>query len=162
MEETRKEIVFPAGPDSLYPTLRKRLLLMVEGITDTIANLANVSALLKMTLWDTNWVGFYFRRGDKLILGPFQGDPACVEIPLGKGVCGTAAATKQCIRVEDVHRFRGHIACDPLSRSEIVLPLFKDGEVVAVLDIDSPRTGRFTLADEEGLKSLLPILEELL
>lgn len=146
----------------LYALLKVKLQARVEGIEDRIANLANASALLNEALDRINWVGFYIRRGDKLILGPFQGKPACVEIPWGKGVCGTAAATGETQRVADVHAFPGHIACDCQSRSEIVIPLFVRGEVAAVLDIDSPITDRFSAEDQEGLQALRPILEAVL
>lgn len=155
-------MIYPTDPKSLYPLLRLQLQAMTEDVTDTIANLANASALMNLALRDINWVGFYLRRGEKLILGPFQGKPACVEIHFGRGVCGTAAETGLCQRVEDVHAFPGHIACDSASRSEIVLPLRKGGQVVAVLDIDSPSLARFTPEDETGLKTLIPILEAIL
>jgi GAF domain-containing protein len=122
---------------------------------DPIANAANLSALLYQEVEQVNWVGFYLRRGDALVLGPFQGLPACVNIPLGSGVCGTAAATGEVQRVADVHAFEGHIACDANSESEIVLPLISHGAVIGVLDIDSPVQGRFTEADEAGLKAIV-------
>lgn len=118
---------------------------------DRVANAANLSALLYHSLEDVNWVGFYFLHDDHLLVGPFQGKPACVEIPLGKGVCGTAAATLAVQRVADVHAFEGHIACDAASRSEIVLPLVLDGKLLGVLDIDSPEPNRFSEADEQLL-----------
>ena len=124
-----------------------------------IANLANVSALLYQTLPDINWAGFYLAENDKLILGPFQGNPACIEIPFGKGVCGTAAEKDETQLVSDVHQFPGHIACDSASRSEIVIPLHKDGAVFGVLDIDSPSLSRFSDTDKEGLEKLAKILE---
>lgn len=151
---------YPA--EALYPMVQKQLAAMTEGVTDTVSNLANAAALLNLALKNINWVGFYLRKGGSLILGPFQGKPACVQIPWGKGVCGTAAESGQVQRVEDVHAFPGHIACDCDSHSEIVLPLYKDGVVAAVLDIDSPLPGRFTPEDEEGLSLLVPILEGLL
>ena len=147
---------------ALYEFLKIKLRAKTEGLPYPIANLANASALLWQALERINWVGFYLRQGDRLILGPFQGKPACVEIPWGKGVCGTAAQSGQTQRVEDVHAFPGHIACDSQSRSEIVIPLFQNGEVVAVLDIDSPEPGRFTKADQEGLEALIPLLESIL
>ena len=153
---------FPRAPAALYPLLARQLRALTDGIPHLIANLANASALLGDALADINWVGFYLRRGEKLILGPFQGKPACVEIHWGRGVCGTAAETGLCQRVEDVHAFPGHIACDSASRSEIVLPLRKDGQVVGVLDIDSPSIARFTPEDEAGLMTLIPILEAIL
>lgn len=160
MEHT--EYTFPREPGVLYPLLREQLVAVTEGIGDKTANFANAAALLNLALRDINWVGFYFAREGRLVLGPFQGKPACVFIPWGRGVCGTAAASGQTQRVEDVHTFPGHIACDSASRSEIVLPLRKEGEVVAVLDIDSPNPGRFTPADQEGLELLVPVLEALL
>ncbi len=153
---------YPADPAALYPMLLEQLSAMTEGIEDTIANLANAAALFNLALRDINWVGFYLRKNGELILGPFQGKPACVQIPWGKGVCGTAAETGLVQRVEDVHAFPGHIACDSQSRSEIVLPLRKNGQVVGVLDIDSPCLGRFTPEDAAGLSLLVPVLERLL
>ena len=124
---------------------------LLDGERDRIANAANLSALLYHALEDVNWVGFYFIRRDELVVGPFQGKPACVRIPLGRGVCGKAAASGEIIRVDDVNAFDDHIACDVDSRSEIVLPLEKSGEIIGVLDIDSPRTGRFGEQDEAVL-----------
>ena len=121
--------------------------------------LANTSALLMNALPDLNWAGFYLMNRDSLVLGPFQGNPACVTIPWGKGVCGTAAAKDETQLVPDVHQFPGHIACDSASRSEIVVPLHRGGEVVGVLDIDSPVPGRFTPADREGLEALAALME---
>ena len=124
-----------------------------------IANLANISALLFHSLKDINWAGFYLASDKKLVLGPFQGNTACIEIPFGKGVCGTAAETNETQLVPDVHLFPGHIACDSASRSEIVVPLHKDGEVVGVLDIDSPLPDRFSEDDRLGLEELILVLE---
>lgn len=121
---------------------------------DPVANAANLSALLYQELAVVNWAGFYFLQGQLLVLGPFQGAPACVEIPLGAGVCGTAAESREVQRVADVHAFEGHIACDANSESEIVLPLVKDGQVLGVLDIDSPQLNRFSSADEAGLREI--------
>jgi GAF domain-containing protein len=121
---------------------------------DPTANAANLSALLYQELEQVNWAGFYFLRGDQLVLGPFQGRPACVQIPVGSGVCGTAAATRQVQRVADVHAFDGHIACDANSESEIVLPLLAGKVLVGVLDIDSPVSDRFSAADEAGLRAI--------
>ncbi|WNS81719.1 GAF domain-containing protein [Domibacillus sp. DTU_2020_1001157_1_SI_ALB_TIR_016] len=136
-----------------YSLVNKQLEALLTGETNTIANLANASALLGQFLPRINWVGFYVLDETKngLVLGPFQGLPACVRIPFGKGVCGTAAAEGKTLRIEDVHAFPGHIACDAASRSEIVVPLIKDGELLGVLDIDSPETNRFDQEDEEGL-----------
>ena len=145
-----------------YRLLRQQLLALTEGVPHRIANLSNASALLWQSLPRINWAGFYLLEGDRLILGPFQGKPACIEIPLEKGVCGAAAARDCTQRVEDVHAFPGHIACDSASRSEIVIPLHRSGAVAAVLDIDSPFPGRFTPEDQAGLEDLVPILEAVL
>lgn len=139
--------------------LLKKLEGLLASTDNTISNLANASALLWLELADINWAGFYLRHGEELLLGPFQGKPACTRISLGKGVCGTAAAQDRILRVDDVHTFAGHIACDSASASEIVLPLHKDGRVVAVLDIDSPLPSRFTQADEQLLADFARILE---
>ena len=142
-----------------YPALLAQAESLIAGVPHTIANLANVSALIYTALDDLNWAGFYLAEGDKLILGPFQGKPACIEIPWGRGVCGTAAAEDRTQLVPDVHLFPGHIACDCASRSEIVVPLHAKGELVGVLDIDSPREGRFTETDREGLEQLAALIE---
>lgn len=133
---------------------------LLSGQRDRVANAANLSALLYMGLPDVNWVGFYFLKGGELVLGPFQGKPACVTIPLGRGVCGTAAASRQTQRVAEVHAFEGHIACDVASRAEIVVPLVANGEVVGVLDIDSPSPDRFSAADQELLERIAAIYLE--
>ena len=130
---------------------------LLSGERDRIANAANLSALLFQALTKVNWVGFYFAHGEELIVGPFQGKPACVRIPFGRGVCGKAAASAKTIRVEDVHEFKDHIVCDLDSRSEIVVPLSKSGEVIGVLDIDSPVAGRFSAADERLLEEIAEI-----
>ncbi len=127
---------------------------LLGGQRDLVANAANLSALLYHGMPELNWVGFYFLKGDVLIVGPFQGKPACVEIPLGRGVCGTAAASRRVQRVVDVHQFEGHIACDADSRSEIVIPLERDGQLLGVLDVDSPRPGRFGDAEERLLRRM--------
>lgn len=133
-----------------------RLVQQAEGLlsvsSDQISNAANLSALLYQELPDVSWVGFYFLNDEKLMLGPFQGKPACVSIDLGKGVCGTAASTGETLRIADVEAFDGHIACDPKARSEIVVPLFRNGELLGVLDIDSTSLDRFSVNDEEGVK----------
>ena len=145
-----------------YSLISKEIEALTSDVSDLIANLSNVSALLNMELTDINWVGFYLLKDDKLILGPFQGKPACVTIPVGKGVCGTAVSTDSLQLVKDVHEFPGHIACDSTSNSEIVLPLHdKSSKVVAVLDIDSPTLGRFSEADGEGILLLQPVLEDI-
>ncbi len=143
-----------------YKSLNAQLAALVEGVGHPIANLANAAALLWQSLEQINWCGVYILEGALLVLGPFQGKPACIEIPLGKGVCGTAAKLDQTQLVPDVHRFPGHIACDSASRSEIVIPLRKDGRVIGVLDIDSPITDRFSEADREGLEAFARILEQ--
>ncbi|NNE06024.1 MAG: GAF domain-containing protein [Xanthomonadales bacterium] len=132
---------------------------LLSGQRHRIANAANLSALIYQELPDVNWAGFYFVEDDRLVLGPFQGKPACVEIPIGQGVCGTAAKLNQVQRVADVHQFDGHIVCDSDSESELVVPLVKGGFVIGVLDIDSPTAGRFSEADEHALTQLAKIYE---
>lgn len=144
---------------AFYQELTQQLRALIDGVPHKIANLANASALLYHALEQVNWAGFYLLEGETLVLGPFQGKPACIEIPVGRGVCGTAVARREIVRVEDVHQFPGHIACDSASHSEIVLPLFAGGTVVGVLDIDSPVTHRFTEADEAGLKDFVRVVE---
>lgn len=122
---------------------------------DSVANMANVSALLWQFLPDLNWAGFYRLVGDELVLGPFQGKPACIRIPVGRGVCGAAAATGETQLVEDVHAFPGHIACDAASASEIVVPIVQDGRLIGVLDLDSPKPARFDSDDAAGLEALI-------
>ena len=143
-----------------YPALIAQAESLIGGVPHFVANLANVSALIYTTLDALNWAGFYLAEGEKLVLGPFQGRPACIEIPWGRGVCGTAAAKDETQLVPDVHLFPGHIACDCASRSEIVVPLHAQGKVVGVLDIDSPVVGRFTEDDREGLEALCALLEK--
>ena len=143
-----------------YAALNSQLAALTEGVTHPIANLANAAALLWHGLPELNWAGFYLREGEKLVLGPFQGKTACIEIPLGRGVCGTAAAEDRSLVVADVHAFRGHIACDSASNSEIVIPLHRNGAVVGVLDLDSPLKNRFTEADRLGLEAFAAILEQ--
>ncbi len=143
-----------------YDTLNAQLASLVEGVPHPLANLSNAAALLWNTLGGINWAGFYLLEGGKLVLGPFMGKPACIEIPLQKGVCGAAARTNETELVPDVHAFPGHIACDSASRSEIVIPLRKEGHVFGVLDIDSPLLHRFTEADKEGLEAFARILEK--
>ncbi len=155
-------ISYPTEKPAFYRLLRQQLQALTEGVPYPMANLANASALLGDALQNINWVGFYLMEEGKLVLGPFQGKPACVEIALGRGVCGTAAAQDVIQLVPDVHAFPGHIACDSASRSEIVVPLHKNSVVAAVLDIDSPLLGRFDEADRDGLASLVPLLEALL
>ena len=141
-----------------YAMLGKQLDALLEGETNTIANLSNASALLNQFLERINWVGFYLMEDGELVLGPFQGLPACVRIKVGRGVCGTAVSEKKTMLVEDVHAFPGHIACDAASQSEIVVPLIKDGTVIGVLDIDSPELNRFTTDDQAGLEHFAEVL----
>lgn len=145
-----------------YDALEKSLEALIRDIPFETANLANASALLWQSLPDINWAGFYQLRGDKLVLGPFQGKPACIVIPMGRGVCGTAAAEEKTVRVEDVHAFPGHIACDCASNSEIVIPLYRDGALWGVLDIDSPRFSRFSPEDQQGLERFAAVLSRAL
>ena len=130
---------------------------LTAGEPDAIANMANLSALLMDSLPDLNWAGFYRNVGGELVLGPFQGKAACIRIPFGKGVCGAAAATLEVQRVDDVHAFPGHIACDAASRSEVVVPIVAEGRVRGVLDLDSPRPGRFDAEDARGLEALVAV-----
>ncbi len=139
-------------PEEKYQMVTRQLKALIEDEPNRIANLSNASALLAQFLENINWVGFYLKDDSELVLGPFQGLPACVRIPMGKGVCGTAAAKKQSLRVEDVNAFPGHIACDAASQSEIVVPIVKDNELVAVLDIDSPVKNRFNEIDQHYLE----------
>lgn len=143
-----------------YQSLVKQTESLIGGESNIIANMANISALLFTSLEDVNWAGFYFMDSpSELVLGPFQGNPACIRIPVGKGVCGTAAATEQTQLISDVHAFDGHIACDAASNSEIVVPIMKNGSVFAVLDIDSPSIGRFDTDDQAGLEALVKCFE---
>ena len=147
-----------ADKPALYKDLAAALEALVAGEPDPVANMANAAALIWETLPDLNWAGFYRNIGGELVLGPFQGRPACIRIPFGKGVCGTAAATLQVQRVDDVHAFPGHIACDSTSESELVMPIVRDGALLAVLDLDSPNKARFTDEDEAGCVFLCEIL----
>ena len=143
-----------------YQSLVKQTESLIAGESNVIANMANVSALLFTSLEDVNWAGFYFMDSpSELVLGPFQGNPACIRSPVGNGVCGTAAATLETQLIEDVHAFDGHIACDAASNSEIVVPIMKNDKIVAVLDIDSPTIGRFDTDDQAGLEALVKCLE---
>jgi len=145
---------------TLYRDLASALEGLVAGEPDGIANMANAAALIFESLPDVNWVGFYRNIGGELVLGPFQGRPACIRIKFGEGVCGAAAATRQVQRVDDVNAFPGHIACDSASNSEIVVPLIRDGELLGVLDIDSPNRARFNAEDEAGVVRLGEILSK--
>jgi GAF domain-containing protein len=151
-----------ADTATMYRDLASALEGLVAGEADSIANMANASALIFETLPDVNWVGFYRNVGGELVVGPFQGRPACIRIPFGSGVCGVAAETRQVQRVEDVHAFPGHIACDSASNSEIVVPLIRDGKLLGVLDIDSPEKARFAAEDEAGCIRLAEILSGVL
>nr|8DGD_A Chain A, GAF domain-containing protein [Klebsiella pneumoniae subsp. pneumoniae HS11286]8DGD_B Chain B, GAF domain-containing protein [Klebsiella pneumoniae subsp. pneumoniae HS11286] len=145
-----------------YADLNRDFQALMAGETSFLAMIANTSALLFERLSEVNWAGFYLLEGDTLVLGPFQGKLACVRIPVGRGVCGAAVAQAQVQRVEDVHAFDGHIACDAASNSEIVFPLRVNGQIIGVLDIDSPAYGRFTAEDEQGLRTLVEHLEKLI
>jgi GAF domain-containing protein len=146
--------------DQLYKFMSIKLLGLIGEEKDWLANLSNASALLWLLLKDINWVGFYLVKEDELVLGPFQGKPACIRIQKGKGVCGTAWETDEVQLVPDVHDFPGHIACDSASASEIVLPIHSGGRVVAVLDIDSPLINRFDAEDQQGLLRIREQLEK--
>ena len=143
-----------------YAMTARQLAALIEGVPHEVANLANASALLWQEMPDINWVGFYKMEKGMLVLGPFQGKPACIEIPVGRGVCGTAVAKGAVQLVYDVHQFPGHIACDCASNSEIVLPIHVNGEIWGVLDIDSPLIGRFTEEDKTGLLEIIGVLEQ--
>ncbi|WP_085618129.1 MULTISPECIES: GAF domain-containing protein [unclassified Pseudomonas] len=149
-----------AGLDG-YNLLAAQVQALFADERDFIANAAQFSAFLFNQVDDLNWAGFYLNRNEELVLGPFQGQVACVRIPFSKGVCGAAAATRQTQRVEDVHAFPGHIACDSASNSELVIPLVKEGRLIGVLDLDSPKLGRFSEADQVGLERLAAIFLEL-
>jgi GAF domain-containing protein len=157
MEE---QIMFQGFPG--YPTLCAQARALTEDVPHLTANLSNLSALLFASLERINWAGFYLLEGETLVLGPFQGKPACIEIPLGKGVCGTAAAQDQTQLVADVHAFPGHIPCDSASRSELVVPLHGKTGIVGVLDIDSPYPARFTGEDKAGLEQFVRVIEQTL
>lgn len=165
MSEPHLEI-YPENKKELYPLLAEQLKALTDGEPHAVPNLANCSALLFYALKDINWAGFYLTQTDEttgkeyLLLGPFQGKTACIRIPSGRGVCGTALATGEIQLVKNVHEFPGHIACDSASNSEIVLPIHKNGGVVGVLDIDSPLLARFDQEDKEGLQNLVEILEQ--
>lgn len=145
-----------------YNSINAMLASITEGVPYTMTNLANASALLNESLEGINWVGFYVIKDGKLVLGPFQGKVACTVIPMGKGVCGSAALSDSTLVVPDVHKFSGHIACDSASNSEIVVPIHRNGAVFGVLDIDSPLFGRFTEEDRTGLEQFARILEEVI
>ena len=148
---------FAAGKAEAYRDLASQLRGLLGDERDSIANAANTAALIFNLLPDLNWAGFYFLRDGELVLGPFQGLPACIRIAIGRGVCGAAAATRTTQLVADVHEFPGHIACDAASRSELVVPLVRDGELLGVLDLDSPLPGRFDAEDQAGIEALAAI-----
>jgi L-methionine (R)-S-oxide reductase len=150
--------LYKGSKEENYEFVLKQLTSLIEDESNWVANLSNASALLNQFLKNINWVGFYIAEGDELVLGPFQGLPACIRIPIGKGVCGTAAAEKRTLLVEDVHQFPGHIACDAASQSEIVVPIIKDGNLIGVLDIDSPVKNRFDETDQKMLEAFTEIL----
>lgn len=152
------QINYEGSVSTQYDTLAKQLDALLTGEKDHIANLSNASALLNQFLSNINWVGFYILQEGELVLGPFQGLPACVRIPVGRGVCGTAVAQKETLMIEDVHAFPGHITCDAASQSEIVIPLIIDDIVIGVLDIDSPVKNRFTPEDKAGLEQFVQTL----
>ena len=154
-----QSIEYTGTMEENYSLLNKQLSALLAGETHLIANLSNASALLNFFLKDINWVGFYLFEDNGLVLGPFQGLPACIRIPLGKGVCGTAAQSAKTIIVDDVDQFPGHIACDAASKSEIVIPIFKDGLLIAVLDIDSPLKCRFSKKEAKHLEQFVKVLE---
>jgi GAF domain-containing protein len=149
-----------SGKSELYRDLAAQLAALLAGEADLVSNAANMAALIYHGLPDLNWAGFYFRRGEELVLGPFQGKPACVRIPLGRGVCGTAAVSAETLLVADVHDFPDHIACDPASSSELVVPLIEAGQVSGVLDLDSPLPARFDAADQEGCERLVALFAD--
>jgi L-methionine (R)-S-oxide reductase len=149
-----------ADPREFYAELARQLQGLLAGERDAIANAANMSALIFTSVPDLNWAGFYFLKGDTLVLGPFQGRPACVRIAMGRGVCGAAAEQRRTQRIDDVNAFPGHIACDSASRSELVVPLVRDNKVLGVLDLDSPKPARFSAADQAGMERLVAIFLE--
>ncbi len=153
--------VYKNGRMTDYKLIREQIKGFAEADPLFLPFLSNASAVLYQSLPDVNWAGFYLMIGGRLVLGPFQGNPACIHIAIGKGVCGTAVEEKRILRVEDVHQFPGHIACDSASRSEIVIPLEKEGEIFGVLDIDSPVLNRFLEEDEAGLKEIAGLIQEM-
>ncbi len=146
-----------ADKTEFYRALAQQLQALFEGEADMIANAANMSALIYQMMPDLNWAGVYLLKGEQLVLGPFQGKPACVRIPVGRGVCGSAVERKSSILVEDVHAFPGHIACDAASRSELVVPIFRDSATIGVIDLDSPLPSRFDADDQAGIERLAEI-----
>jgi L-methionine (R)-S-oxide reductase len=151
-------IAHPADSAAFHGELQEAAAALTAGEPDPIANMANVAALIWQLVPDLNWAGFYRRQGDTLVLGPFCGRPACIRIPLGRGVCGAAAVSGESQLVDDVHAFPGHIACDAASRSELVVPITLDGQVIGVLDLDSPLPARFTAEDQKGFEALAALI----
>jgi GAF domain-containing protein len=155
---------FAADPSLPKPELYRELIAAADGLTagesDAVANMANVAALVGLLIPDLNWSGFYRLVSGELVLGPFAGKPACIRIAMGQGVCGTAAAQRATQRVADVHAFPGHITCDPDSRSELVVPVLRGGEVIAVIDLDSPLAGRFDAEDQAGIEALARLISD--
>lgn len=151
---------YPAEKGALYALIEGQAKALLEGETNPVANMANISALLNVALKEINWVGFYMLNGEELVLGPFQGKPACIRIPLGKGVCSAAVKTRKALLVPDVDAFPGHIACDGASRSELVVPLIAGDTLLGVLDIDSPLLGRFDEEDKAGLSKIARLVAE--
>ena len=142
-----------------YAQLSQQVKAIVAEEQDIIANMANISAILYWALDNVNWVGFYIIKNEQLVLGPFHGQPACIRIPIGKGVCGTAVSQNTIQLIDDVHQFAGHIACDAASNSEIVLPIYQNNQIIAVLDIDSPDIARFDIVDKSGLSQIVDLLQ---
>ena len=154
-------MIYSEDMEEFYELVKLQVQGLTEDVPYFIANMSNISALLNDALDNINWVGFYFMKNGKLVLGPFQGKPACIEIEIGRGVCGTAVKEDQIQLIQDVHQFPGHIACDSASNSEIVIPMHVNGNIVGVLDIDSPMIGRFTEADRDGLKNIVEMIESM-
>lgn len=159
ISDTAYDTDTPDAKQAMYADLRSQLQGLLSGESDFIANTANFSALVFNTMPGLNWAGFYFLKGEELVLGPFQGKPACIRIKKGRGVCGTTVVEGKSIVVQDVHAFPGHIACDVNSRSELVVPVFAQGNIIGVFDLDSPLTGRFDEVDAQGVESLVRVLE---
>lgn len=155
-----EQTIYSNNREKNYEIVLQQLKALIEGEQDVIANLSNASALLNQFLHDINWVGFYLWKEEELVLGPFQGLPACIRIPYGKGVCGAAIEKKQTMLIENVHDFPGHIACDPKSQSEVVVPMIVNGEIYGVLDIDSPILHRFDELDQNYLEQFVEVLLE--
>jgi len=154
-----EQYTFSDNLEDNYKLMVQTVKAFLDGEPNVIANLSNTSAIINEYVKDINWVGFYLMEDDELVLGPFQGKPACIRIQIGRGVCGTAVMRKETIIVEDVHKFPGHIACDAASNSEIVIPILKDGVVFGVLDIDSPELNRFTALEKKYLEAVVGIIE---